>query len=168
LAAAGCSKEHLDADRYDFDAEWAAAYYYGTDARGEVNCFQLDLAQGRTDADLDLLSSGAVVRLLISAPAAGEIALPDGLYRGSSSRENAYTFNYGTMQADKTVLGSYVELRQGSGKQTQVLPVERGHVSVRLGEEGQYIVRAELVTGSKTVTFAYEGAIRTFDCTEPD
>ena len=167
LIAAGCSKERLDFHRYEFDAEWAAAYYYGTDAAGGVNCFQLDLAQGRTDADLALISTGAVVRLMISAPVANEIALPDGLYLGSDSREDAYTFNYGTLQRDKTVSGSYVGLRPGGEMQTQVLPVENGKVAVRLSDDGLYEVSAELKTGSKTFFFMYRGPIRTFDCTEP-
>jgi hypothetical protein len=167
LIAAGCSKERLDEHRYEFDAEWAAAYYYGTDAAGGVNCFQLDLAQGRTDADLDLISTGAVVRLLISAPVADEIALPDGLYLGSDSREDAYTFNCGTKLRDNTVSGSYVGLRPGGEKQTLVLPVDNGKVSVRLSGDDLYEVSAELRTGSKTFFFIYRGTIHTFDCTEP-
>ncbi len=167
LAAVACSKEHAGRNLYEFDAEWAEAYYFGNDGLGGVDCYQLDLAQGRTDEDLSLISSGAVVRLLISAPAAGDIALPDGLYQGSASRENAYTFSYGTLQEDKTVAGSYVGLRTPSGSKTQILPIDQGNVSVSAAGDGQYEVRAEVKAGAKTVSFVYRGTIRTFDCTEP-
>ena len=55
--AAGCSKERIVPDRYEFDAEWAAASYFGPDALGYVDQYQLDLAQGRTDEDLALIES---------------------------------------------------------------------------------------------------------------
>ena len=163
LALAACSKERDARDRFEFDAEWAAAYYYGADALGGVNSFQLDLAQGRTDEDLDLISSGAVVRLLISAPLANSIALPDGLYQGSATPENAYTFYYGSVQADKSISGSYVGVR--TGKQTQFYPIEQGKVSVVAGDGGQYEVRVEVRTDRKSFSFSYLGAIQTFDCT---
>ena len=168
LSAMSCSKENDGRARYEFDAEWAEAYYYGTDVRSGVDCYQLDLAQGRTGEDLDLISSGAVVRLLISAPAAGGIDLPDGLYQGSAHREEAYTFNYGTLQDDKSVAGSFVGLRVNNGSGTQILPIDRGKVSVKVSGDGHYEVRAEVTAATKPVRFVYRGTIRTLDCTEPD
>ena len=167
LTALGCSKERLESDRFEFDAEWAEAYYYGTDGVSGVSCYQLDLAQGRTDADLDLISTGAVVRLLISAPLAEDIALPDGRYLGSDSREYAYTFNYGSMQADKSVAGSYVGLRTKGGQQTQLFPIDGGTVTVSLTGEDHYDVVVEVRTAGRPFRFAYSGTIRTFDCTQP-
>ena len=168
LAAVACSKEQTAPDRYEFDAEWAEAYYYGADALGGVGSYQLDLAQGRTDEDLDLISSGAVVRLLISAPIERGIALPDGLYQGSATRKDAYTFNYGTLQEDKSVAGSYVGLRPRNGSKTQILPIDQGNVAVSVAEDGRYEVRVEVEAAAKTVLFVYHGTIRTFDCTQPN
>ena len=133
-----------------------------------MNCYQLNLALGRTDEFLDLISSGAVVRLLISAPIEGSIALPGGLYKGSGTREDAYTFSCGTLQEDKTVSGSYVGIRSGGGKQTQIYPIERGNVTVSLGDDGLYKVDVRVNTAAKSFRFAYIGELRTFDCTQPD
>ena len=167
LTALGCAKERLEPDRFEFDAEWAEAYYFGTDEIGGVNCYQLDLAQGRTDADLDLISSGAVVRLLISAPVAEDIALPDGRYLGSATRDYAYTFNYGSLQEDKSIAGSYVGLRTKGGQQTQLFPIDGGTVTVSLAGEDRYEVVVEVRTSGRPFRFAYSGTIRTFDCTQP-
>ncbi|MCR4860085.1 MAG: hypothetical protein K5910_05420 [Bacteroidales bacterium] len=166
-SAMACSKELAISGRHEFDAEWAEAYYYGTDDLGGVGSFQLDLAQGRTNEDLDLISSGAVVRLLISAPLDNSISLPDGLYLGSETREIAYTFNYGSLQADKTIVGSYVGLRPGRGKQMQLYPIEEGMVSVNAAEDGEYQVSVQVKTASETFQFSYAGVLRTVDCSGP-
>lgn len=162
--AAGCSKETFVPDRFEFDAEWAAASYFGPDALGSVDQYQLDLAQGRTDEDLTLISSGAVVRLMLSAPVADVIAFPDGNYHGSAHGEAPYTFNYGEVQADKSIVGSYIGFCPDGSQQVQFYPIERGEVSVILDEDGTYRIRVEVTASRRTFVFGYHGEVPTANC----
>ena len=161
---AGCSKERFVPDRYEFDAEWAAASYFGPDALGYVNQYQLDLAQGRTGEDLELISSGAVVRLMLSAPVAEDIAFPNGFFHGSATGEAPYTFNCGEVLADKSIAGSYIGFCPDGGQQVQLLPIEYGEVSVILDDDGIYRIRVEVKASQKTFVFGYQGEVPTANC----
>lgn len=167
LAVSGCSKESLST-RVEFDAEWAAAYFLGTVGPGSVGNYQLALAQGRTDEDLTLISSGAVVCLQLSAPVADGINLPDGTYTGSAAGEAAFTFNYGEMQADNTVSGSYVGLRPDASKPVQYYPVGAGEASIAFGRDGGYEITVRVKAENRSFLFTYGGPIETFDCTGPE
>lgn len=164
LMAAGCSKEQTVPDRYEFDAEWAAASYFGPDALGSVDQYQLDLAQGRTDEDLALISSGAVVRLMISAPVAEDIAFPDGHFLGSANGSAPYTFNCGEVQADKSIAGSYIGFCPRKGQPVQFCPIEHGEVSVSLDGDGIYRIRVEVRAAQRTFVFGYQGDVPTANC----
>ncbi|MCR4824564.1 MAG: hypothetical protein K5849_04315 [Bacteroidales bacterium] len=162
--AAGCSKERTLPTRLEFDAEWAAACYFGPDAQGSVDQYQLDLAQGRTDEDLTLISSGAVARLMLSAPVAEVIAFPNGHFFGSSHGEAPYTFDYGEVQEDKSIAGSYIGFCPKADQQVQLYPIEHGEVSVSIDDNGEYRIRVEVLAAQKTFVFEYRGEVPTADC----
>ena len=167
LAVSACSKEEL-AMRVEYDAEWAAAYFLGTDVQGELGNYQLAMAQGRTDEDLSLLSSGAVICLQMAAPTTKSIQLPDGKYLGSEGGESAFTFIYGDLQADNTVSGSYVGIRTGMSPTMQYYPIGEGEASIALGQNGDYVITVKVKAERRSFVFNYDGPIETFDFTGPD
>ena len=166
LAVSACSKEML-VPRAEYDAEWAAAYFLGTDEPGSVGYYRLSLAQGRTDEDLALVSSGAVLNLQLTAPVAEGLGLPDGTYRGSTERETAFTYNYGQVQPDNSVAGSYVGIRPGTSKPMQYYPVGEGEASIVFGRDGGYEISVRVKAESRTFVFTYGGPVETYDCAEP-
>ena len=166
VAVSACSKEEL-AGRVEFDAEWAAAYFLGTDGASAVGNYQLALVQGRTDEDFALISSGAVLCLRLSAPVADGIQLPDGTYRGFDGREAAFTFDRGEMQADNTVSGSYVGIRPVASNPMQYYPIGEGEASVAFGRNGSYVIEVRVKAEDRSFVFTYGGPVETFDCTEP-
>ncbi len=166
LAVSACSKEML-VPRAEYDAEWAAAYFLGTDGPGSVGYYRLSLAQGRTDEDLALVSSGAVLNLQLNAPAAEGLGLPDGTYRGSTGSETTFTYNYGEMQPDNSIAGSYVGIRPDVSKPMQYYPVGDGEASIVFGKDGGYEIHVRVRSESRTFVFKYGGPVETYDCTEP-
>ena len=167
LAVSACSKEAL-VTRVEYDAEWAAAYFLGTDGPASVDYYQLSLAQGRTDEDLALVSSGAVLNLQLTAPVADGLSLPDGTYKGSPGRETAFTYNYGEVQPDNTVSGSYVGIRPDVSKPMQYYPVGDGEASIVFGRDGGYEISVRVKSESRTFVFKYGGPVETYDCAEPE
>ena len=167
VAVASCSKEQLEV-RVEYDVEWAAAYYLGTDGLGELGNYQLAMAQGRTDEDLALISPGAVLFLQMAAPATRSITLPDGTYLGAAACETAFTFNYGELQADNTVSGSYVGIRPGGSKPMQYYPIGEGEASIASGRDGGYEISVRVRAENRVFVFTYGGPIETFDCTGPE
>ena len=159
-----CSKEGPEL-RDDYQAEWAAAYYLGPGTAEGVNAFLLDLAQGRTDEDLELISSGAVMRLWVNSPVSGDISLPGGQYQGSVARDEVYTFHCDGQLSDGDVRSSYLGLRNRTAAQTQYFPIESGSLTVRR-DGGAYRLTIRVQAGGREFTFAYEGEIPTTDCTE--
>ena len=163
-AFAACSKEEVQLPDL-FKAEYAAAYFLGGDVEG-VNAYLLDLAQGRTDENLELISSGAVMRLWINSPVSGDISLPGGTYQGSVSRDRVYTFHCDGQAADGDVRCSYLVLRFDSGAQAQNYPIQGGSMSIK-AEAGKYELTVAVQTDDREFTFTYDGEIPTVDCTVP-
>ena len=167
LSVTACSKEG-PAVRIEYDAEWAAAYYLGTDGQGELGNYQLAMAQGRTDEDLALLSSGAVISLQMAAPATRSIRLPDGKYLGSDGGQSAFTFIHGETLAEGTVSGSYVGIRHGTSSPMQYYPIGEGEASIAFSQDGNYQITIHVKAEKHTFVFNYTGPIETFDFTGPE
>ncbi|NLZ19190.1 MAG: hypothetical protein GXY24_02820 [Bacteroidales bacterium] len=163
LTLVSCSKEEIGPPVF-YQAEWAAAYYLGDGPASGVNAYRLDLVQGRTDEDLELISSGAVMRLWINSPVGG-ITLPEGTFQGSVSRDEVNTFHCDGTMSDGDVRCSYLALRSKTGARTQLYPLESGSLTIRC-DSGEYRIEACVQAADREFTFLYEGEIPTIDCTE--
>ncbi len=151
--ASGCAKEEIgnDFSPSEMEAEWAAAFYTGTDEDGQRACYELDLTRGRIGEDLELLSPGFVVHLIIGTDLPEELALPEGSY-------------------ESQVCGDvipYISLLQHSAGRELRYPVEEGRLDVKRLEDGSYRLHAELQSTGRSFSLSYEGKLPTYDYTEP-
>lgn len=149
---------------YEYDTEWAAAYYYGEPMSSDISSYKLLLVAGRTDENASLVSCGAMLSLSLNAPTSGAALLPEGEY-GSSADGLTYTFEGGKQTDSDAIAGSFVGIRAAGAGSTKFHPVEDGWITVEIDEEGEYEIDAFVVAGEHGYSFEYSGRIDTYDCT---
>ena len=155
LVVMSCSQDLTDMEIvYEYDPEWGAAYYLGDE--GDVSNFKLVLTAGRTDEEENLISSGAILSLHLSAPLNEYFSLPDGKYLAASSTGAAYTFDFGS-----------VTTRQSGSKLPTIFALESGIVFVERAEDGTYRIKAEVAGQGRSFEFDYDGEMRTFNLATP-
>ena len=146
--------------KYEYDTEWAAAYYYGSSSDAGVAQYRLTLVVGRTDDNNDLTSYGSKASLVLGAPVQPDVELPEGLYCESGD----YTLNCGADPAGPdNGECSYVEVIP-MGSDTPVrYPVEGGSLEVEIGPDGDYEIKAVLKASGCEFGYEYEGQLATYD-----
>ena len=150
---------------YEYDAEWASAYYLGTRAESGTSTYLLAMVQGRTDGDMELVSSGAAVFVVLNAPQSNDIALPSGKYDGITSTDNEpFTFGIGKINGE-TVSGSYIGVKLSAKAEMQRFPIESGNVTITSTGDDEYSIDVEVKSSSSSFEFSYSGTVTTYDGT---
>ena len=146
--------------KYEYDTEWAAAYYYGSSSDAGVAQYRLTLVVGRTDDNNDLTSYGSKASLVLSAPLLPDVELPEGLYGQSGD----YTLNCGADPAgpDNDEC-SYVEVAPMGSDSSIRYPVEGGSLEVEVRPDGDYEIKAVLKASECEFEYEYEGPLDTYD-----
>ena len=150
---------------YEYDTEWAAAYYYGYSEDDEAVEYRLELIVGRTDDDNNLTSYGSKASLVLNAPEQRDIDLPDGTYSSGGS----YTISLGRESESvdpDTYEFSYVEHVDFGTGSTMCCPVEQGVVEVRREPDGEYEIKARLTVFGSNFDYEYEGPMDTYDLSD--
>lgn len=163
IAFQSCSSSGLVVREYEYDPQSAEAYYYGENEY-EAGRYGLVFIAGRTDEDANLVSHGATLVLMLTAPVADIDSLPSGTY-SAGNLSGTYTFDYGTLTDKDVVEGSYVSVR--SRGETRYYPVEGGTVEIRAGDDGLYEIRAEIFSSGCSFGFEYSGVLPVYNCSSP-
>ena len=170
LIAISCSKSDMVEGEFvhEMEMEWAVTYLWGSDEEGDEECFyRLMMFLGRTDEELNLISTGAKVSIALKAPENDSATLPEGKY----GRSYAYTLFFGEdTPTDETELMeySYIELMWGSSDETLHYPVLGGMLKVEVDGNGDYEIEASIVTAGGSYEFVFEGPMQTHDCRDLD
>lgn len=146
---------------YEFESEWGVAYYIGDEV--ESSSYRLILSEGRIDENINPISGGASLSLMLNAPVTGELSLPYGRYVASSTKGGVYTFNYGITLDGNAVEGSYVSALLPGSKSAQIFPIDGGELVVELKEDGSYEVEAKLQASGYNFKFEYDGVLKTYN-----
>ena len=141
----------------EFKAGYAESCPTGMDS------YRLTLVQGRVDDNMELISSGAKLELLLTAPVTGDGSIPVGTYSGHSDASPAsFTFYCDPLAAADAETGSYVDVVPSGRKGRQRYPLEMGEVRIS-AQPGAYEVKAVVAGGAHTFTFRYAGEIPVYD-----
>lgn len=137
---------------YEYAADWAAAFFIRQDSTNGMCNYTLTMIQGRTDSEDNLISSGAIISLNLSAPPSNGYELPTGTYDNMTGTKGEYTFDN----------NSYIAVRLSRASAVQIMKIDTGSVTVSMNGD-EYSVRAVVVAGNNTYTFTYSGFITTTD-----
>jgi len=167
LSLSGCSSletsDGRDAvPRVEVEASWAEAYHKGSlpDSEGEV--FGLVLAAGRTDENLNLISTGVLANIILNVPES-EDGLTDGTYTAAESKQT-YTFDLGEPSAgSESIAGSQIGVRKADDKTMKLYPIEGGHLTITTSSNGSRKVSAELEISEKTILMDFSGQLVVYD-----
>ena len=151
--------------KYEYETEWAAAYYYGYSPEEEAVKYRLELILGRTDDENNLTSFGSKASLVLTAPEQDHIDLPEGTY-GSRSNYNLSCGDDTDPVDPDTTEYSYVEMVVPGTGEMACYPVESGTVRVEVRADGSYEITAELSAADCQLEYEYEGPMVTYDLSD--
>lgn len=151
------------ADRYE--ANNAAAYYFGTSAVKGADLYGLSLFRGNIDENYYLDGKGMELYLELLCPESESLTLKTGTYKAflkSSGLVPPFSIATGSI-SNGSVLGSYVEFVPSEVANPEYYVLTDATVTV--GKRGNnYVIDAKVLAGGESFVFTYSGTMDVLDC----